>query len=193
VAPSLSAAPSWGEIFGDDVAATAMIDRLVHHAEVLALKGDSYRLRQRRRRPVRRQTRRDRLSEDTSGMPAVVSLVLAISCAAMSGCSNAPDTFAITFINDTGQDAVLNLCDDHACHHYDYSDKLPAGRPQPENISTDNVFTRWAVTDNSGRRIGCLPFNFAGAYSNAVARLSQMVPCPGKRPLPLTSGTPEHN
>jgi DNA replication protein DnaC len=35
----------WGEIFGDDVAATAMIDRLVHHAEILALKGDSFRLR----------------------------------------------------------------------------------------------------------------------------------------------------
>ena len=35
----------WGEIFGDDVAAAAMIDRLVHHAEILALKGDSYRLR----------------------------------------------------------------------------------------------------------------------------------------------------
>jgi DNA replication protein DnaC len=36
---------AWGEIFGDDVVATAMIDRLVHHAEILALKGDSYRLR----------------------------------------------------------------------------------------------------------------------------------------------------
>ena len=35
----------WGEIFGDDVVAAAMIDRLVHHAEILALKGDSYRLR----------------------------------------------------------------------------------------------------------------------------------------------------
>src|SRR5216110_3393221 len=34
----------WGEIFGDDMAAVAMIDRLVHHAEILALKGDSYRL-----------------------------------------------------------------------------------------------------------------------------------------------------
>src|SRR5947209_9610416 len=32
-----------GEVFGDDVAAAAMIDRLVHHAEVIALKGDSYR------------------------------------------------------------------------------------------------------------------------------------------------------
>ncbi len=35
----------WGEIFGDDVVATAMIDRLIHHAEILSLKGDSYRLR----------------------------------------------------------------------------------------------------------------------------------------------------
>ena len=35
----------WGEIFGDDVVATAMIDRLIHHSEILSLKGDSYRLR----------------------------------------------------------------------------------------------------------------------------------------------------
>jgi DNA replication protein DnaC len=37
----------WGEVFGDDVVAAAMIDRLVHHADVVALKGDSYRLRNR--------------------------------------------------------------------------------------------------------------------------------------------------
>jgi DNA replication protein DnaC len=36
---------AWGDIFGDEVVAAAMIDRLVHHAEILALKGDSYRLR----------------------------------------------------------------------------------------------------------------------------------------------------
>ena len=36
----------WGEVFGDEVVAAAMIDRLVHHAEVIALKGDSYRLKQ---------------------------------------------------------------------------------------------------------------------------------------------------
>jgi DNA replication protein DnaC len=35
----------WGEIFGDDMAATAIIDRLIHHSEILSLKGDSYRLR----------------------------------------------------------------------------------------------------------------------------------------------------
>jgi DNA replication protein DnaC len=36
------------EVFGDDIVAEAMIDRLVHHADVVALKGDSYRLRNRR-------------------------------------------------------------------------------------------------------------------------------------------------
>ena len=36
---------AWGEIFGDDAVAVAMVDRLVHHAEILSLKGDSYRLR----------------------------------------------------------------------------------------------------------------------------------------------------
>jgi DNA replication protein DnaC len=37
----------WGEVFSDDVVAAAMIDRLVHHADVIALKGDSYRLKDR--------------------------------------------------------------------------------------------------------------------------------------------------
>jgi DNA replication protein DnaC len=35
----------WGDVFGDQVVASAMIDRIVHHAEVLTLKGSSYRLR----------------------------------------------------------------------------------------------------------------------------------------------------
>jgi DNA replication protein DnaC len=35
----------WGETFGDETVAAAMIDRLVHHAEVHSLKGESYRMR----------------------------------------------------------------------------------------------------------------------------------------------------
>jgi DNA replication protein DnaC len=38
---------SWAEIFGDPVAVAAMVDRLVHHAEVIVLQGDSYRLKDR--------------------------------------------------------------------------------------------------------------------------------------------------
>jgi DNA replication protein DnaC len=35
----------WGDVFGDQAVAAAMIDRIVHHADVIALKGASYRLR----------------------------------------------------------------------------------------------------------------------------------------------------
>jgi DNA replication protein DnaC len=35
----------WGGVFGDQTVAAAMIDRIVHHADVLTLKGASYRLR----------------------------------------------------------------------------------------------------------------------------------------------------
>ena len=35
----------WGETLGDDVVAAATIDRLVHHAHVIGLDGDSYRTR----------------------------------------------------------------------------------------------------------------------------------------------------
>jgi DNA replication protein DnaC len=37
----------WGGVFGDQVVAAAMIDRIVHHADVLTLKGASYWLRNR--------------------------------------------------------------------------------------------------------------------------------------------------
>jgi DNA replication protein DnaC len=37
----------WGQIFCDDVLATAILDRLLHHCEVLAINGPSYRLKHR--------------------------------------------------------------------------------------------------------------------------------------------------
>ena len=37
----------WGEMMGDDAVATATLDRLLHHAHVLSLKGDSYRMKER--------------------------------------------------------------------------------------------------------------------------------------------------
>lgn len=36
----------WGEVFGDYVVATALLDRLLHHAIVIQIEGSSYRLRQ---------------------------------------------------------------------------------------------------------------------------------------------------
>ena len=37
----------WAEILDDEAIATATIDRLLHHAHVLSLKGDSYRMKDR--------------------------------------------------------------------------------------------------------------------------------------------------
>ena len=39
----------WGTVFGDPVVATAILDRLLHHSQVITVRGDSYRLREKRR------------------------------------------------------------------------------------------------------------------------------------------------
>jgi DNA replication protein DnaC len=38
----------WGQIFEDTTVATAVLDRLLHHASVLSVTGDSYRMRRHR-------------------------------------------------------------------------------------------------------------------------------------------------
>src|SRR5713226_6461486 len=35
----------WGEVFGDDVMAGALIDRLVHHCHIVNIRGNSYRMK----------------------------------------------------------------------------------------------------------------------------------------------------
>ena len=39
----------WGEIFNDQVLATAILDRLLHHCTTLNIKGESYRLKEKRK------------------------------------------------------------------------------------------------------------------------------------------------
>jgi DNA replication protein DnaC len=39
----------WGGVFGDDVLAAAVLDRLLHHAHTLMIQGDSYRLKHRKK------------------------------------------------------------------------------------------------------------------------------------------------
>ena len=39
----------WGEVFGDAVAATAILDRLLHHSQVITIRGESYRLKEKRK------------------------------------------------------------------------------------------------------------------------------------------------
>lgn len=38
----------WGDIFGDEVMAAALIDRLLHHCHIVNIRGNSYRMREHR-------------------------------------------------------------------------------------------------------------------------------------------------
>src|SRR3989442_5886688 len=49
---SNTAFSDWGSLLGDEVLATALLDRLLHHAEVIAINGNSYRMKDRRRDAV---------------------------------------------------------------------------------------------------------------------------------------------
>jgi len=39
----------WGSIFGDPIIATAILDRLLHHSTTVNIRGESYRLKERRK------------------------------------------------------------------------------------------------------------------------------------------------
>ena len=36
---------SWGDVFGNRVIASAILDRILHHATTISIRGDSYRLK----------------------------------------------------------------------------------------------------------------------------------------------------
>jgi len=46
----------WGKLMNDEVLATALLDRLLHHAEVLTINGKSYRMKDRQPRQPRKET-----------------------------------------------------------------------------------------------------------------------------------------
>lgn len=39
----------WGQVFGDQVIATAILDRLLHHSTIVNIRGESYRLKEKRK------------------------------------------------------------------------------------------------------------------------------------------------
>ena len=40
---------AWGDIFGDSVLATAILDRLLHHSTTINIKGESYRIKEKKK------------------------------------------------------------------------------------------------------------------------------------------------
>jgi len=57
----------WGAVFGDPVVATAILDRLLHHSHVLTIRGERYRLREKRRSGLVRPSSINH--ETTTAMP----------------------------------------------------------------------------------------------------------------------------
>jgi hypothetical protein len=58
----------WGSIFGDPIIATAILDRLLHHPTTINIRGESYRLKERRKAgliPLQDQ-QKDQLPNSTS-------------------------------------------------------------------------------------------------------------------------------
>ena len=45
----------WGEILGDSIIASAILDRLLHHSTIFSIKGASYRLREKKEELVRKE------------------------------------------------------------------------------------------------------------------------------------------
>ena len=56
----------WGSVFSDAVVATAILDRLLHHSHVVTIRGDSYRLREKRKSGLLRSS----LVEQSAATPA---------------------------------------------------------------------------------------------------------------------------
>jgi DNA replication protein DnaC len=50
----------WGEVFPGAACVVSLIDRLLHHAEIIAIEGDSYRLKEAQERTTQRATQRRR-------------------------------------------------------------------------------------------------------------------------------------
>jgi DNA replication protein DnaC len=70
----------WGEIFSDTVLATAILDRLLHHSTTVNIKGESFRLKEKRRAGMLTGTREEPKARkegeeaDISGDPAELEL-----------------------------------------------------------------------------------------------------------------------
>ena len=53
------AVTAWGTVFGDDITAAALLDRLLHHSHTLMITGDSYRLKQKKKAGILNNSSKD--------------------------------------------------------------------------------------------------------------------------------------
>jgi DNA replication protein DnaC len=56
----------WSEVFPNAACVVSIVDRLVHHAEILVIEGESYRMHEARQRAARKTTAKSRQRRDRS-------------------------------------------------------------------------------------------------------------------------------
>src|SRR5690348_6706179 len=76
----------WGEVFGDQVLATAILDRLLHHSSTINIKGESFRLKEKRRAGLLGQATGENSAAAAESMKTrVAQLPIAVSPASPTG------------------------------------------------------------------------------------------------------------
>ena len=56
----------WDEVFGDAAVATAILDHLLHHSIVVTIRGESYRLLEKRRSGLIRSTAAEPIEKEAT-------------------------------------------------------------------------------------------------------------------------------
>jgi hypothetical protein len=115
---------------------------------------------------------------------ALVVVAVLAGCASIDTIDVTTQGFPVTFINDTPSKVRLAFCSDDACVRSDHPDRIEPGSSTWKNLSDAGVLTRFVIKDDStGSILGCLPLEFRRKVHYAVVRVSQAVPCPGRRPV----------
>lgn len=86
-------------------------------------------------------------------------------------------TFAVRLQNDTTGTVVVKQCDAR-CDSFHEQDRLPPGGSVEVNTSSDDAANWWAVTDSTGRTLGCLPLRYEHKIDGLVVKVSHRTGCP---------------
>ena len=63
----------WGEVFPNASCVVSLVDRLVHHAEIIQIEGDSYRMKEAKERSERKRSARSQRKREKTNSPSKVS------------------------------------------------------------------------------------------------------------------------
>jgi len=86
-------------------------------------------------------------------------------------------SFFVTLQNDTGSTVVVKQCDAR-CNSFHEQDRLAPGGSVKVNTSSDGVANWWAVTDSTGRTVGCVPLRYKHRIEGLIVRVSHHTSCP---------------